>query len=102
VQRGAVAQGFFGTRVGSVGMGLAVRAYWHSWSVVATMFSISELSLSYSSRMVLISIAWLGMSSVACLSSASVARVYNSFVGGSAGHWIWRCLGHFTQIGSVR
>jgi hypothetical protein len=70
VQRGAVAQA-------SLVAGSALSwpcAYWNSWSVVVTMFSISELSLASSSGMVLISIAWLGMSSAACLSSASAAR----------------------------
>lgn len=63
--------------------------------MVVTMFSISELSLASSSGMVLISIAWLGISSAACFSSAraarasmqafSTTRLSSSRAGGSAG-----------------
>lgn len=65
--------------------------------MVVTVVSISELSLASSSGRVLMSIAWLGISSAACFSSARAAQasmqalrtaqVCSSRVWGSAGSW---------------
>jgi hypothetical protein len=77
------------------------------------MFSISEPSLASSSGRVLMSIAWLGISSAACFSSAraarasasmqalSTARVSSSRAGGSAGGRLCGSSGRHGESGAV-
>src|SRR3990167_3416672 len=75
------------------------------------MFSISELSLASSSGNVLMSIVWFGISSAACLSSASAARavmhclstalVSSSAAGGSGGNWFQGSSARQTGVESV-
>jgi hypothetical protein len=92
VQGRAVAQGLLGGGIGVLVVALGIL---ENWSVVATRFSISELSLASSRGMVLMSIVWFGIRRAACFNPARAARaatqrlrtplVSSSALGGKAG-----------------